>query len=63
MALLSMSAITGIALSWGFNNLSHFSRVFREHTGQSPSAFRQAAALSENQREKQLLERRALRSM
>ncbi|MDP3169486.1 MAG: helix-turn-helix transcriptional regulator, partial [Polaromonas sp.] len=37
-------AITGIALSWGFNNLSHFSRVFREHTGQSPSAFRQAAA-------------------
>jgi AraC-like DNA-binding protein len=36
-------AITGIALSWGFNNLSHFSRVFRDHTGQSPSAFRQAA--------------------
>jgi len=35
--------ITGIALSWGFNNLSHFSRVFREHTGQSPSEFRQAA--------------------
>lgn len=35
--------ITGIALSWGFNNLSHFSRVFREHTGQSPSAFRQAS--------------------
>lgn len=34
--------ITDIALSWGFNNLSHFSRVFREHTGTSPSAFRQA---------------------
>jgi AraC-like DNA-binding protein len=32
--------ITDIALSWGFNNLSHFSRVFREHTGQSPSEFR-----------------------
>lgn len=34
--------ITDIALSWGFGNLSHFSRVFREHTGMSPSEFRQA---------------------
>jgi len=33
-------AITDIALSWGFNNASHFSRVFREHTGKSPSKFR-----------------------
>lgn len=33
--------ITEIALSWGFNNSSHFSRVFREHTGLSPSEFRQ----------------------
>jgi AraC-like DNA-binding protein len=38
--------ITDIALSWGFNNLSHFSRVFREHTGRSPSEFRQAALSS-----------------
>jgi AraC-like DNA-binding protein len=35
--------ITEIALSWGFNNLSHFSRVFRDHTGQSPSEFRSQA--------------------
>jgi AraC-like DNA-binding protein len=35
--------ITDIALSWGFSNLSHFSRVFREHTGYSPSAFRQTS--------------------
>lgn len=35
--------ITDIALSWGFNNLSHFSRVFREHTGRSPSEFRAAS--------------------
>jgi AraC-like DNA-binding protein len=34
--------ITDIALHWGFNNLSHFSRVFRERTGQSPSEFRLA---------------------
>ncbi|MEO8022145.1 helix-turn-helix domain-containing protein [Polaromonas sp.] len=34
--------ITDIALYWGFSNLSHFSRVFREHTGLSPSEFRQA---------------------
>jgi AraC-like DNA-binding protein len=32
--------ITEIALSWGFSNLSHFSRVFREHVGKSPSEFR-----------------------
>lgn len=32
--------ITDIALSWGFGNPSHFSRVFRDHTGKTPSAFR-----------------------
>jgi AraC-like DNA-binding protein len=32
--------ITDIALSWGFGNPSHFSRVFRDHTGMTPSAFR-----------------------
>ncbi len=35
--------ITDIALSWGFSSLSHFSRAFREHTGFSPSEFRQTA--------------------
>jgi AraC-like DNA-binding protein len=35
-------AITEIALSSGFSNLSHFSRVFREHAGMSPSEFRQS---------------------
>ncbi len=33
--------ITGIALSWGFSNPSHFSRVFRDHLGMSASEFRQ----------------------
>jgi AraC-like DNA-binding protein len=33
--------ITEIALSWGFSNPSHFSRVFREHFGMSASEFRQ----------------------
>ena len=33
--------ITGIAMSWGFSNLSHFSRVFREHCGMSASQYRQ----------------------
>lgn len=32
--------ITDIAMSWGFGNPSHFSRVFRDHTGMSPSEFR-----------------------
>jgi AraC-like DNA-binding protein len=36
--------ITDIALSWGFNSSAHFSRVFREHAGLSPSDFRQAAS-------------------
>jgi len=40
----SPRAITDIALSWGFSNLSHFSRVFREHTGASPSEFRRQPA-------------------
>jgi AraC-like DNA-binding protein len=35
--------ITDIALAWGFSNLSHFSRVFRAHTGLSPSEFRAAS--------------------
>jgi AraC-like DNA-binding protein len=32
--------ITDIAVSWGFGNPSHFSRLFKEHTGASPSDFR-----------------------
>ena len=40
--------ITDIAFSWGFNNGTHFSRVFREHAGLSPSEFRQAALLKED---------------
>jgi AraC-like DNA-binding protein len=35
--------ITEVAMSWGFGSLSHFSRAFREHTGLSPSEFRQSA--------------------
>lgn len=41
--------ITDIALSWGFNNLSHFSRIFRDHTGMSPSEFRHQV-MTESQR-------------
>ena len=36
--------ITDIALASGFSNLSHVSRVFRAHTGGSPSDFRRQAA-------------------
>ncbi|MBC7602852.1 MAG: helix-turn-helix domain-containing protein [Ramlibacter sp.] len=32
--------ITDIAMSWGFGNPSHFSRLFRDRTGKSPSEFR-----------------------
>ena len=43
--------ITDIALSWGFSNLSHFSRVFREHTGCCPSEFRLAAGIGNTSRQ------------
>ena len=43
---LEARPITDIALSWGFNNLSHFSRVFRHHAGLSPSEFRQSSIMS-----------------
>ncbi len=32
--------ITEIAFSWGFNNATHFARVFREHYDTSPRDFR-----------------------
>ena len=35
--------MSDIAFSWGFNDSSHFSRMFREETGMSPGSFRQAA--------------------
>ncbi len=37
---LTARSITEIALSWGFSNVSHFSRVFRVYTGYSPSEYR-----------------------
>ncbi len=40
---LAQRSITDIAFSWGFNNGAHFSRVFREHAGLTPSDFRRAA--------------------
>lgn len=41
---LQHRTITDIAFSWGFNNGAHFSRVFREHVGISPSEFRHMMA-------------------
>ena len=32
--------ITEIAFSWGFNNATHFARVFREKYGLSPRDYR-----------------------
>lgn len=40
---LAKRSITDIAFAWGFNNGAHFSRVFREHAGLTPSDFRNAA--------------------
>ncbi|CCD98084.1 helix-turn-helix domain-containing protein [Bradyrhizobium sp. STM 3809] len=35
--------ISEIAFSWGFNDLSHFGRVFREQFGQSPREWRRSS--------------------
>jgi len=39
---LAERSITEVALAFGFSNPAHFSRVFRNQTGVSPSAYRQA---------------------
>lgn len=41
-AVLAHRHISEIAFAWGFNDLSHFGRVFREHFGMSPRDFRQS---------------------
>ncbi|HSI51700.1 MAG TPA: helix-turn-helix domain-containing protein [Ideonella sp.] len=40
---LDQRTITEIAFSWGFSNGAYFSRVFRDHTGLSPSDYRHAS--------------------
>ncbi|WP_426407539.1 helix-turn-helix domain-containing protein [Bradyrhizobium ganzhouense] len=40
--VLAQRHISEIAFAWGFNDLSHFGRVFREHFGMSPRDFRQS---------------------
>ncbi len=42
--LLAHLTITEIALQWGFNDMSHFSRVFRGRYSESPRAWRQRLA-------------------
>ena len=46
---LADRSITEVALAFGFSNPAHFSRVFRNHAGMSPSAYRQAATLQRAQ--------------
>lgn len=40
--MLAHRHVSEIAFAWGFNDLSHFGRVFREHFGLSPRDFRQS---------------------
>ena len=40
--MLAHRHVGEIAFAWGFNDLSHFGRVFREHYGMSPRDFRQS---------------------
>ncbi|MDH5786166.1 MAG: helix-turn-helix domain-containing protein [Chromatiales bacterium] len=39
--------IVDVALSWGFTNHSHFTRIFREHYGIAPSSLRDAVLAEE----------------
>jgi AraC-like DNA-binding protein len=40
--VLAHRQVGEIAFAWGFNDLSHFGRVFREHYGASPREWRQS---------------------
>jgi AraC-like DNA-binding protein len=40
--VLANRHVSEIAFAWGFNDLSHFGRVFREHYGMSPRDFRRS---------------------
>jgi len=40
--MLAHRHVSEIAFAWGFNDLSHFGRVFREHYGMSPRDWRQS---------------------
>ena len=40
--MLAHRQVGEIAFAWGFNDLSHFGRVFREHYGASPREWRQS---------------------
>jgi AraC family transcriptional activator of tynA and feaB len=44
MPPLRARSISEIAYGWGFSDLAHFSRAFRERFGQSPRALRKAAS-------------------
>lgn len=41
-------SISNIAFGWGFNDMSHFSRTFKERYGVSPKEFRECALLAHN---------------
>ena len=41
LATVSTGAISDVAFRWGFNDLSHFSRAFRQRFGKTPREFRQ----------------------
>ena len=41
---MARRSVTDIAFAWGFNDLSHFSRGFRDRFGLPPRAYREAAA-------------------
>jgi AraC-like DNA-binding protein len=38
--MLAHRHVSEIAFAWGFNDLSHFGRVFREHYGMPPRDWR-----------------------
>ncbi|WP_433755694.1 helix-turn-helix domain-containing protein [Nocardia sp. CA-135398] len=43
LATTNPPSVTDVTFSWGFSDVAHFSRVFRRHFGEPPSAVRRSA--------------------
>lgn len=56
------STVSDVCFSLGFNDMSHFGRMFRRYVGMSPSEFKKASQLSNSVKSKEMLSSELLKS-